>query len=473
MTRGLKVTLALGGIVVLGYVGASWYAGQIAQQAIVSWVDQTNQDIQRQWTAPETPPELQVDDYQRGVFSSQARYIFKFTDQDGQAQSLAVEQALQHGPWPLEALKNGIWQPLAAYSHLQPLPDGAWQPWFDVVADHQVPWQATVQVGFQGQASGVWTLQPVKTIGELALDFSGGVLRADYTPKQRQTTVTAEAQSLKIQDDSGLLHFEDLQFQALTTLSGETDMQSHQTLQASQVRIQQEGAPDLLLHQPAMLLDLARTGSLLDGRVRYDVEQLSAGKQNLGTLQLQASAQQLNVEAVQALMALLAQQQAQDDDGAPLTPQQEQQVREALLPVLAASPRLALDAVTWKTDKGQTDFKAVAQFRPVPQDADPDLGRTIESAIARVSAHAGVSRPMLMQILRDTQASSSDGDMAVALIGMLFDRYSGRLRRAELLREQDGQLQVDISYADGVVTINDREMTPPELSGRLSAALGE
>lgn len=473
MNRGLKAVLGLGGVVVLGYVGASWYAGQIAQQSIVSWVEQTNQDIQAQWASPDTPPQLRIDAYQRGLFSSEAKYVFNFTNQDGQAQTVAVQQDLQHGPWPFAALKNGIWRPLAAYSQLQPLPGGAWQPWFDVVVDHQLPWQATVQVGFRGQASGVWTLQPVKDTGQFNLTFSGGVLHANYSPKQRQAVVSAEAQSLLIEDDHGVLQFEGLSFQGTTARSGQNDMQSHQTVQFRQIRVQQAGTPDLILQQPAVQLDLARTGSLLDGQVHYQVGQLLAGKQALGTLQMRVSAQQLNADALQTLAAVLAQVQGQDDDIEPLTPEQQQQVREALLPVLAASPRLALDVASWKTDKGQTDLKATAQFRPVPPDTDTDIGLTVEAAIARISAHAGVSRPMLMGVLRDTQTSSADADMAVALVGMLFDRYSGRLQRAGLLREQDGQLQVDVSYADGAVTVNDQKMEPLELSGRLSAALGD
>ncbi|WP_323016248.1 YdgA family protein [Castellaniella sp.] len=474
MSRRLKIAAGAAAVLVLAYGAASWYAGRTAQQTIESWVAQANQEIKTQWASDEAPPTLRLDGYQRGIFSSQVRYVFEFRDEQGTAQALTLQDDLQHGPWPLAAVGNGHWQALAAYSRMQPLPDGLWQPWFDAMGDGAAaPWQADSLVGFDGGVASTVTLAPVRTPDQ-GLDFSGGEIQLTYQPQTRQLTVAAQAQSLLVRDTDlpATVRLEGLQYDNLTTRSGDVDLQSHQQLQLTQFQIVSEGAPDVRFKQPSMQVDTARTGSLMDSRIRYDLGQLQAGEQDMGAIQLEASIEQLDVPSFQAMVMALDRMQAnQDDDASPLSAQDEQQLRALAIPLLASSPRLSLDTLSWTTPSGKTDLQAQVQFRPAPDDAPQDLGALLERGIAKVAVHAGVSKPMLLDVLRRSQAGG-DADMMTALVSMLFDQYAGRLTRAELVREQDGRLQADMSYADGQVTVNDRSMTPAAFMQQLDAALG-
>ncbi|MGB6009004.1 YdgA family protein [Castellaniella sp.] len=472
MNRRLNVAAGAVAVLALAYGSASWYAGRVTQQSIESWVAQANQDIKAQWASDEAPPVLRVDAYQRGLFSSQIRYVFEFHDDQGAAQAVTLQDDLQHGPWPLAAVREGHWRPLAAYSRVRPLPGGPWQPWFAAVGDGAAtPWRADSQVGFDGSVASLVTLAPAHAPGK-QVDFSGGTVRLAYQPQARQLSLSAQAQSLDIQDAdlSTRLHAEGLQLDSVTTRSGETDLQSRQHLQLAQLQIIGGDDPEIRFAHPSMQVETARTGSLLDSRVQYDLGQLQAGGQDLGAIQVKASAEQLDVQALQALLLALDRLQASEDD-APLSAQDEQRLRPLVMSVLASSPRVSLDDFSWTTPKGKTDVRVQAQFRPAADDASQDLGALLEQGIGRISAHAGVSKPMLVDILGRSQAGASP-DMMAALMSMLFDQYSGRLARAGLVKEQDGQIQADVSYADGQVTVNGQSMAPEAFAAQVDAALG-
>lgn len=470
MTRRLKLAAGAVAVLVLAYGAASWYAGRVTQQSIEAWVAQANQDIQAQWASGGQPPVLRVDDYRRGLFSSQIRYVFEFRDDQGSDQAVTLQDDLQHGPWPLAAVREGHWQPLAAYSQVRPLPGGPWQPWFAAAGDGAAaPWQADSQVGFDGRVASLITLMPVHA-PDRQVDFSGGTMQLAYQPQTRQLSLSAQAQSLEIQDPglSVRLRAEGLQFDSETTRSGDVDLQSSQHLKLAQLRVLDGDNPEIRLAQPSMQVQTARTGGLLDSRVQYDLQQLQAGDQDLGAMVLKASVEQLDVQAFQALLMTLDQIEADDD--APLSPQDEQRLRPLVVAALASSPRLSLDDFSWTTPKGKTDARVLARFRPAADDAPQDLGALLERGIDRVTLHAGVSKPMLVDILGRSQAGASP-DMMVALFSMLFDQFSGRLARAGLVREQDGQVQTDLAYADGQVTVNDQSMTPEALAAQIDAAL--
>lgn len=469
----LKRTLGAVAVLALAYTGASWYAGTLAQRSIEAWVAQANQDLQSEWAGPGAAPAVQVLGYARGVFSAQVRYAFHFQDEHGKGQTLTFADALQHGPWPWAAVRAGIWRPLAAYSQMQPQPGGLWQPWFDAL-EGKTPWQADSQVGFDGHVVSLWRFAPVRT-ADGQLDFSGGSLAVDYVSRTRQARVSGTAASLSIQDAAtgGRLALQGLALDSRTTRSGDTDLQSRQRLSLKQARVQTPAAGEVVFDDPVLGIDAARTGSLLDSRVQYDLGQVRVGAQALGTLQLKASAQQVDVAALQPLLLAWQQIQARRGtaDDEPLSAADEQLLRERVLPVLASAPVVSLDAFTWTNAQGKTRFDARAQFRPVADAVPETLGAVIERGIAQLSVGASLSKPMLLQLVRQSQGGGNP-DMAVALFSMIFDQYTARLARAGLVQRQGDDVNASLRYADGSLTVNGAVMSPADFLARAGAGLG-
>lgn len=471
--RSLKTAAGLAAALALAYTGASWYAGRLAQDRVEAWVAQANQEITAQWTSAGPHPVLTIQDYRRGVFSSDIRYGFQFRDDAGRDQTLGLHDALAHGPWPWAAVRQGEWRPAAAWSLIEPLPGGPWQPWFDALPAGMAPWTLRSRIGFDGGVAARWRLEPVR-LADDRLDFGGALVKIDYDPEAGRTAVSGHADRLAAFDaDSGVrVRFEGLDFEGATTRSGESDLQSRQQARFGQVRIDVPDAPPIAFIGPSLNSDTARTGSLLDSRLAYDLGQLQVERQDLGRIALTLSVEHLDVPALQALAGALERMDegAGPDEG--LSDEDQRRLRALTVPVLAAGPRLSLDALRWETPQGTSELKALAEFRPAAEDASQDLGGLIESAIRQLSAQLSLSKPMLLQIVRQTQRGEGGPDMAVALVSMLFDQYAGRLERKGLAQRQGDVVTADYRYADGQVTANGRTLSPAEFMARFGDSTG-
>lgn len=469
--RFLKPAGGLLAVLVLAYAGASWYAGRLAQQAIEAWVGRTNQSIADQWTAKTPRPVLQIQSYERGVFNSTIRYALDYQDARGTRHELGLQDALRHGPWPWGALRTGNWRPMAAYSRVTPVSDGDWKPWVDAMPAGTPPWVARSRIGFDGGVTTEVQFAPVKTAD---VDFGGGSLEVVYAPKERRTQLSGRFETLALIDPEvqTTLRFSGLDLRAHSRHSGDSDYQSHQEMRLDGLALSAADAQPIVLKQQVLTVDVAQTGSLMDSQASFDAGHLLFGTQDVGALKMAASAQNLSMPALQALARTLAAIDAAHESGSDMSDPERQQVRAGLLPVLAASPRLVLRKLQWINAQGTTELSGQADFRPVGDSAPQDLGATLDQGIRGLSLHAQISKPMLLQVLRQTQ-SGSDADVALALVSMVFDQYAGRLARVGLVKQSDGGLvQADLAYADGQVTANGVKMTPDEFSQRLAALQG-
>ncbi|HEX7386631.1 MAG TPA: YdgA family protein [Castellaniella sp.] len=467
--RQLKISGGLLAVLVVAYGGASWYAGRVAQQSIEAWVTQANQHIVDQWGGKGAAPALQIKSYDRGLFSSEIEYALVYHDEEGGIHELGVHDDLQHGPWPLAAIREGIWQPLAAYSRLTPVSGGEWKPWDAAIPQGQSPWVARTRISFTGDVSSEANFAPAKAEG---MDFSGGTVQVHYEPKARQTTLSGHFDRFILQDSvsGATLKLNGLNLQARNRGEGDSDQQAHQQLDLDQLDfIPQDGLPLALQHQ-SLAVDTARTGGLMDSELVYKAQQLQLAARDLGELQMTATAQNVVAQAFQALMQTVAQVDAKHTPGSDLSAAEQQRLRDSLLPVLAASPRLALRTLRWSNPKGVTEIKAQADFRPVDGAGTPsDLGDTLQKGIHALSMNLVVSKPMLLQLVRQGQGGAN-GDVATALVSMMFDQYVGRLERVGLVKQSgQGSVQMDLGYADGQVTVNGVQMTPAQFGERLGA----
>jgi uncharacterized protein YdgA (DUF945 family) len=465
--RNLKIAGGSLAVLVLAYAGASWYAGRLARQTIESWVAQTNQNMAAQWAAKTPGPALRIQSYERGLFRSDIRFLLEYRDARGAHHELGLRDALQHGPWPWGALRAGSWRPLAAYSRVTPAPDGDWKQWTAAMPEGTPPWVARSRIHFTGDVTTEVQFAPVKTP---TVDFGGGALHVGYASKERRTQLSGHVDTLALTDPAvqATLRFSGLDLSARSRNSGESDFQSHQEIRLAGLELAAADGQPIVLKQQTLTLDVAQTGSLMDSQATFDVRHLLLGTQDVGALDVATSAQNLSVPAVQSLARTLAAIDAAHEPGTELSAGERQQIRAGLLPLLAASPRIALRKLRWANGQGTSELSAQADFRPGGDDAPQDLGAVVEQGIRGLSLHAQLSKPMLLQVLRQTQ-SGSDADMAVALVSMVFDQYAGRLARAGVVRQSDkGLVQTDLAYADGQVTANGVKMTPEEFSQRLA-----
>lgn len=450
------------------YGAASWQAGRIAQERITAWVAQVNQALSVGNAGDASPVTLHLASYQRGFFSSQIQYLITFRDAAGREQTLAMEDALQHGPWPLGALAHGFWRPLAAYSRITPASGGLWQEWQSLLPPGSPAWLLQSRIGFDGRTEAQWRFFPIDA-SDQGVRFSGGLAKIRYDARTGSSVVDGQwdALMLPLAGGPGSVRVQGVQF-VLRFSSGEVNRQLHQRWRVGRFELLFPGsAIPLTLQEQSLALDASQTGQLIDGQFEYQAKQVRLADHDLGRLQCAAALEQVDGQALASFMHVLDQVGAQRQVGADLTSDEQEQLRAALVPVLATSPQLSLRSLRWETTEGASELKTQAAFQPVTADAPADLGGLIEQAIRHVSADLRLSKPMLLQLLRQSQ-TPQDADMAVAFASMMFDRYAARLERAGLVRQlPDGQVQSSLTYAGGAYTVNGVRLTPDELSQRL------
>lgn len=109
-----KSLVAVSVIVVLGaaWTGASWYTGKLIEQRMGELVNNANGQIRT--LLPKAGVKFAYKDYQRGLFSSQVRYVLQADSSVAGEKALkdgdevAFIETIDHGPFPLAQLKNSI-----------------------------------------------------------------------------------------------------------------------------------------------------------------------------------------------------------------------------------------------------------------------------------------------------------------------------------------------------------------------------
>src|SRR5690606_12491882 len=108
-------------LVVLAVAGSAgaWFTGTRMEAVIQDNIVRANQELKNQ--LPDTDLALDLVSFQRGVFSSDARYrlVLVGEDADETGLELFINDHIEHGPWPLSRLTALKLLPVMATSHAQ------------------------------------------------------------------------------------------------------------------------------------------------------------------------------------------------------------------------------------------------------------------------------------------------------------------------------------------------------------------
>jgi uncharacterized protein YdgA (DUF945 family) len=478
-----KSTGVLGIVVVLGvaYVGASWYIGKQAQSTIEQAVAQTNQRLIGV-LGPDLGgdgPKIVITDYQRHIFSSDVVYSLELKDSDGKLLAFKLKDHLQHGPLPLDAVREGDLAPMLALGNAAMVPTAATQKWFDSLKGES-PVTMTTKVGFAGTAQSTWKFKPLSLFeGKNALEFSGGAVDVDFSNGFKDSAASGLFASLRV---LAAANGEDLlakgiKFNSVTTTSDAND-----------VRLKSDAAIDDLvmassldptIHIKTMKIDLSsvRTNNLLDGALHYDFGQVGVGQADLGHIAVAVKGQRLDTTALAALRAeyegIKAKHHIADDEDFLLTDAESVTMHNRLMALLASDPSVSIDSLVWENNKGRSAITLdVDLAHPADKtSADTGLDALLAQIVKRVNLNLSISRPMFIQAIAQSQQSSVDSQQADQLGGLLFDQYAGQLRQLGLIKMDNGNAVSAIQYENAMIVANGQKMTVPQFIQRVLGLL--
>lgn len=94
-----KSLVAVGVIIAVGAVwtGASWYTGSKVESEFSRVIEKTNQALAV--SLPDTGIVLKVENYQRGIFSSNADVLITSADSTDNSDAIVIKTNIDHGPF--------------------------------------------------------------------------------------------------------------------------------------------------------------------------------------------------------------------------------------------------------------------------------------------------------------------------------------------------------------------------------------
>lgn len=474
----MKKTAVVAAIVLLGaaaWAGTAWYTGQRVEQAVRQQVEQLN--------AQPTFGTVQIDSYERGVFSSTIHYAVTAenlplpTGLVGQGDQIAFVSRVSHGPFPWSRLTEGQFAPVMAttQSWLQRTePVGAW---FAAAGDAQ-PVEERSSIHYDGHIdfqlrfaaldvkepdleleSGEAVIQGV-TDGNLdVLQFTGTLdtvrIRSRLSDATRSEPDRLAMQGVTFQADYRLGEF------GVYLGDGKASIK-----RISLDALDEESRPlNIALSDYVISSHLSEDATHVSGHLEYGVGAVQIGTIDLGNLQAMLRFGHLDGQAVKAIMAryreirpqLMAEVSAHRQDSDDMPALLDEFLDESLARLLPGQPTFGLDPLRWSLGGSESSMRLNVALQQVDE---PD---NLAGAIRSLDAAVVVSQPMVVELLTRLAQVPGAGEpttpeaaaSAASLSFALFKQVA--LSTGYVVNENDN-LATRISYSDGQVRINGRQM---------------
>lgn len=475
-----KSTALVGVIVILGvaYVGSSWYLGKKTEETVVRVVDDANGRLLRALgpQAQGMGVRIEITDYQRGVFSSDVSYVIHTKDDQGEPFTIALSDHLGHGPFPVNALSDGNFRPMLAYSKAQLAPTPSTQKWFDVMKGVP-PVNAVTRIGFDSSGDTVWNFLPLDYADDdLHAVFSGGTVKVDFANDFKDSVASGQFDSFTLtsKEDKEDIVMSNMSITGSSESIGDgpDDAKVTSRMTIKEVSLKEEEGVTVQLSDFGVSFDSERRAKLMDLDVRYDIGGLTVKEQSLGQFSFGFGGKQVDADALTRLAAYYEELPA-DQDGSETSSaasaERETKVAESLVELLASEPKLSLSPIQWKNSAGDSIASIEADLSKPDQDPNSvDLQVYAAQAVKRVKLDVSISRPMAMQAFEQAATlSEEEQGLDAAMIAQIYDAYLQKLQSLELAMVEGDIAKSTIVYEDNGFNVNGTEVSLPEFMMRV------
>lgn len=464
-TLAIAIPLAIVGVSVAG----AWYTGSQVEQHLQAGVDQANASLQEQ--VPYLNPRLQLVEFEKGFFSSRARYSFSFSPEpDAEPLTLEVSDDLEHGPFPLSRLAAGKFAPVMAQSHFRLQQSELTAPLFEAAGGKPpLTGEATVHYDQSqsaridlaplryGDAEGTVRTSPASLAISVSSDrkhvgFSGQLAEFDFAKAGNDQPISVQLRDLSLQADK--------QENASGFALGPSSVTIRHVLIQSSPQMQVE-LQDAVIEEA-----LTQNGDNLDQNLAYRIDRLRVQEQDIGSVKLALSARHLEQAALKELEVAYNQLMLGALEDEEPSSDIEEEFKRLILALLEGGPVLALDEFSLNTVNGQGKAGLTFSLRK-PADNAVTLDEMMQSALASLEADYRLDKAVIGDLvtLQGTLEGAAAGiepqDIAMQA-QMMTEMFSGMALASQWVVEDGDALRGSLSYADGKVTFNGRPMNVDE-----------
>lgn len=476
-----KTKIAVGVVVALGVVwtAGAWFTGKQLEKNMDQLVQQANAQIQN--SAPESRLQLSYQDFQRGVFSSSARFVLQSSSQTEDnamlkpGQSIVFKETIDHGPFPLAQLKKFNLIPSMASVHSELENTDAVKKLFEITKGKSIV-QAETRVGYGGSTDSDIKLLPADysnaQTGE-RFAFNGGTLKVSADDKGDKVAFNGDIDSLVLTSKNELgmpvlFTVNGLKLDANTKLSPEGMRIGDQTIALKKLSAAVDGKEALIAEGLNGKSTFDSDKGSVSGQIDYTLDSLKLQGQNFGHGKLAVKLAGFDGKAMKAFSeSYNRQMQALNSDPAvqanpELYQQRTSEILTSNLPLLLkGDPSVSIAPFSWKNDKGESSFNLNAQFKDPATATAPaqNLGQQVDNVLKTLDTKLTISMDMATEMM--THVAMAEGysqEEAVKLADQQVKGVAAMGQMFKLTTQKDNNITTSLQYGTGQITMNGEKM---------------
>ncbi|OAE50889.1 hypothetical protein A7J67_25030 [Achromobacter xylosoxidans] len=485
MKKSVAITL---GVVIVGagsWVGATWYTGKRIEEDAQRYLAQANEKL-----AKVTPLfGLRIDQikYERGLFSTQARYGVSFIKNDKGLDDLPggmieFDANVEHGPFPKSALARGAIAPKLAFIHAEIAKTDNIKPVFELTKDVS-PLMSDAIVSYSGNAVTTAAIAPVTVTHDgNALDFSG--MRIEGTFDRATQAVTAHGVMDKLAVDgtksrdpvkmtvAGLTMDVDSRMGKFGVSMGNSD------LKIKRVDVlRPTDDMKVALDNFSYGVKLSEDDKSINVQAAYQTGDLTVNDVVLGNGQAVVKLASLDGQAVKQLSDTYNQLMRQymlgaSDEG--LKDEQFDVLLDNAGKLLAGNPSFSIDPLSWKTAKGESKLTFRLDLANPANAKDLTPQEIAVQAIKKIDASLVISKPMVQDLMVQ-YAMKKEGltaEKAAADADESIRQMAGMAEMMNVGKNDGDNIVGKFTFADGMGDLNGQKIPADELFSGLLGATG-
>ena len=485
MKKSVAITL---GVVIVGagsWVGATWYTGKRIEEDAQRHLAQANEKL-----AKITPLfGLRIDQlkYERGLFSTQARYGVSLVKNDKGLDDLPAgmiefDANIEHGPFPKSALSRGAIAPKLAFIHTEIAKTDNIKPVFELTKDIS-PLMGDAIVSYSGNATSTAAIAPiVVTHDGNALEFSG--MRMEGTFDRATQAVTAHGVMDKLSVDGSKSH--DPVKMTIAGLTMDVDSRMGKfgiSMGNSDLKIKRV---DVLRPTDDMKVGLdnfsygvklSEDDKSINVQAAYQTGDLTVNDVVLGNGQAVIKLARLDGQAVKQLSDTYNQLMRQymlgaSDEG--LKDEQFDVLLDNAGKLLAGNPSFSIDPLSWKTAKGESKLTFTLDLANPANAKDLTPQEIAVQAIKKIDASLVISKPMVKDLMVQyaVKTEGVPAEKAAADADENIRQMAGMAEMMNVGKNDGDNIVGKFTFADGMGDLNGQKIPAEELFSGLLGATG-
>ena len=472
----MKKSAIVGVVVALGAVwtGTAWYTGQKAEAFVKQSIDNANVELAKVGEKWGIAAVAELVSFERGVFSSTARYRMKFTvpaaeGKPAQERDLLFVEHLDHGPLPLSNLKSGAFMPAMVASRFALEETPTVKEWF-AAAKGATPLSGSYSVSYAKNITGKFDLAPVEFAKDTTnLAFSGMKGDVEYDTSSKRGVFALASDSLVL---SGPSDTSDITSMAVKGITLNSDMSpasngmyvGNQKLTFKDWTITSKERPPVQFKDTSIAAALTEAGTAMGAKMELDFGMINVQAKDMAGMKLVIDAQKLDSKALKTLNDIYEASsrrmlQSKGEQQTPeFTDEEKAQLKTNIEQLLAGNPTLAVSPLEVRTANGTSTFNLNLDLAK-PATLEGDLSDTLMQGLRKLDAKLVLSKGNLADLMAiEPQVRGVPAEQAVQTAKGQAEMVGTMATAMGLGKVENNNIVTYLNYADGQVDFNGKKM---------------